>query len=155
VAAISKTVEDITSYIRTGLRSKFGARLVTLFLAVAPVPASRPRVTRFGGVYYGAPYKRFYEAAKTALSKMDFPTTGAPVIWMGEFVIPKPRTGKLDYPRGDVDNYSKGPLDAMTKAAERFWQDDNQVVGMIAFKRYADPGEEPGVKIDYAPLELT
>lgn len=154
MAAISKNVATLASSIRDGLRSRFGARLVSLFLAVAPVPASRPRVTRFGSVYYGKPYKRFYDAAQAAFATMAAPYTEKPLIWLGEFVIEKPRTGKLDYPRGDADNFAKGPLDAMTKAVEKFWKDDNQVVGMIAFKRYAEPGEPAGVKIDYAPLEV-
>jgi Holliday junction resolvase RusA-like endonuclease len=152
VTPTSKRIGKLVSNIREGLRSVFGARLVSLFLAVAPVPASRPRVTRFGGVYYGKPYKRFYDAAKEALSLMTFAETGEPVVWLAEFIVEKPKTGKLDYPRGDCDNFAKGPMDAMTKAAERFWKDDNQVVGLIAFKRYAEPGEESGVQIDYAPL---
>lgn len=124
-----------------------------MFLDVDPKPASRPRVTRFNGVYYGAPYKRFYDAAKLRLEDLagDRQPTDAALILLAEFLAEKPKTGKLDYPRGDTDNFCKGPLDAMTKVA-RFWRDDNQLVGLLAFKRYAALGEKPGVQIDYAPV---
>jgi Holliday junction resolvase RusA-like endonuclease len=146
-------IQKIASQFRDQLRAICGAGLVSLFLDVAPHPASRPRVTRFNGVYYGAPYKRFYDAARKRLEELagDRQPTDAPLIMFAEFLVEKPKTGKLDYPRGDTDNYAKGPLDAMKKVA-RFYGDDNQIVGLLAFKRYAAPGEEPGVHIDYAEI---
>ena len=150
---MTSAISSIASQFRDLLRTIAGAGLVSLFLDVAPHPASRPRVTRFNGVYYGAPYRRFYDAAKERLEELagDRQATDAPLIMFAEFLVEKPKTGKLSYPRGDTDNYSKGPLDAMTKVG-RFWSDDNQIVGLLAFKRYAAPGEEPGVHIDYAEI---
>lgn len=153
---ISDHIAQLAADIRKLLRARLGARLVSLFLGLLPVPASRPRVTRFGGVYYGAPYKRFYDAAQEMLAgPIGTPgdtNTEKPVVWIGEFIVEKPKTGKLAYPRGDVDNYAKGPMDAMTKVADRFWKDDGQVVGMIAFKRYARPGEPAGINMDYCEV---
>jgi Holliday junction resolvase RusA-like endonuclease len=150
---ITNAISKIASQFRDQLRALAGVGLVSLFLDVAPHPASRPRVTRFNGVYYGAPYKRFYDAAKLRLEDLagDRQPTDAPLIMFAEFLVKKPKTGTLDYPRGDTDNFSKGPLDAMTKVGQ-FWRDDNQIVGLLAFKRYAAPGEEPGVVIDYAEI---
>jgi Holliday junction resolvase RusA-like endonuclease len=57
----------------------------------------------------------------------------------------KPRTGKLQTPRGDVDNFAKGPLDAATKVG--LWTDDTQVASLAVSKRYRDADEEAGIGI--------
>lgn len=151
-AAISDRIAEIASTFRDKLRSLTGTGLVSFVLGVPPVPASRPRVTRFGGVFYGKPYKHFYDEAQKALTNITAPYTERPVVFAAEFIVEKPKTGKLDYPRGDTDNFVKGPMDAMNNAIDRFWKDDNQVVGLMAFKRYAKPGETACVNIDYVEL---
>lgn len=150
---LTSAISKIADSFRDVVRSLAGASLVSLFLDVAPVPASRPRVTRWNGVFYGKTYDRFYEAAKVRFKELAAgrAPTDAPLILFAEFLAEKPRTGKLSYPRGDTDNFLKGPLDAM-KTAGGFYGDDNQIIGVIAFKRYAAPGEEPGVRIEYAPI---
>jgi len=65
----------------------------------------------------------------------DFPLLG-PLRIEAVFSIRKPRTSKLDAPRGDVDNYGKALLDAM-QAAE-FFKDDNQVIELEVSKIWAD-----------------
>jgi len=116
-----------------------------------PVPASRPKVTRWG-VYYGKRYTVWRKEAYPAAAAYDGTPTDKPVVVLVEAVMTKPKTGKLQTPRGDIDNYVKGPLDAMT-AGKRFWKDDTQVVGLKAFKRYAEDGEVPGFFVHWIELE--
>ncbi len=116
-----------------------------LFLAVPPVPASRPRVTRWG-TFYAKTYETFRAAADAELAKMSGPPTPHPVVLGMEIVAKRPKAGKLVHPRGDVDNFAKGPMDAMTKAG-KFWNDDNQVIELLVRKRYAEKGEPEGVHI--------
>lgn len=126
--------------------------LLSFHLALEPVPASRPRVTRWG-THYGKKYNQFRaEVVPLANAYDGTKLPDGPLVVMLEHVVTKPRTSKRDFPRGDVDNYDKSPLDAMTKA-EKFWTDDDQVVGLIAFKRFAEPGEKPGIYASWFALE--
>lgn len=115
---------------------------VRLFvLPVTPRPASRPRVTKWG-VYYGKPYTQFRQQSQPYADAYDsHPPIYGPIAILVEIVCEKPKTGKLTHPRGDVDNYAKGPLDVMTKSGN-FWKDDVQVVSVQCVKRYADPIED-------------
>ena len=130
-----------------------GPLVFSLFLAAAPSPASRPRVGRWG-TYYGKSYERYRRDASKALAKIEglASQTTDPLVVVLDVVCPKPKTGTLKFPRGDVDNYAKGPLDLITKS-EKFWRDDTSIVGLAVFKRYAAPGEEPGVYIHAHKLE--
>lgn len=128
------------------------AGVLAFHLAVEPAPASRPRVTRWNGVYYGKPYEKFRATAQPLADAYDGIPTDRPVVVLIECVMTKPKTGKLSLPKPDVDNLAKGPLDVMTKA-KKFWQDDCQVVGLSVWKRYAAPAEEPGVYISWFETE--
>lgn len=111
-----------------------------------PVPASRPRVTQFG-TFYGKGYKdwmaqagRLMETIPEGLDRIDHP-----VAVEVRVVATKPKTGKLMFPRGDCDNYAKGPLDVMTKAG--VWKDDSLVASLSITKRYAEPGESASTEV--------
>ncbi len=65
-----------------------------------------------------------------------------------EFVCKAPKSTSRRYPVGDVDNYAKGPLDAMTKHGG-FWVDDDQIVELNVTKRYAREGETYGINFRY------
>lgn len=118
-----------------------------MFLEVEPVPASRPRVSKWG-VYYGKNYERFRSASRAFL----FGITGKPMSGQidldMEIIVSPPKTTKRDTPRGDLDNYIKGPLDVMTETGT-FWHDDDQIVKLKAVKRFAKAGETSGVRITY------
>ena len=122
-----------------------------LFFALEPVPASRPRVAKFG-TYYAGKYKEFLKEAPKFIPKGLEPRSGAQQVVI-RIVCTKPKTGKLAFPKGDVDNYAKGILDVMTKAG--VWQDDTQVIRLDVSKRYARPGEAPGctVRVSKGDLE--
>lgn len=114
---------------------------VRLFvLPVEPRPASRPRISKYG-TYYGKPYTVFRQTSQPYADAYDsYPPIKGPIVILVEIVCTKPKSGRLKYPRGDVDNYAKGPLDVMTKSGN-FWDDDIQVVSLHCVKRYADPQE--------------
>ena len=113
--------------------------MIYLNLPTNPVPASRPRVTRWA-TYYG---KR-HQACRAELCRLldnnslQLPAVlrGRLIIWV-LFTIKKPKTTKLKIPRGDIDNYSKLLFDAMTG---RIWADDIQIEIMSARKSFGDVG---------------
>lgn len=63
-----------------------------------------------------------------------------------EYVIKRPRSPAHPWPMGDVDNYEKPILDALTRS-QRVWSDDHQVVGVHHAKRYARSGEKPHIRV--------
>ncbi len=58
-----------------------------------------------------------------------------------DLVAIKPKTTKRANPRGDIDNYIKAVLDALTKKG--YWIDDDQITELRAIKRWPDAHEEP------------
>jgi Holliday junction resolvase RusA-like endonuclease len=121
------------------------------FFEVEPVPASRPRVTRWG-TYYGKRYERFRVAMVQALQfNKSAPISGD--LWLeAEFICPPPKKITRTSPRGDIDNYVKGPLDSMTKHGG-FWNDDDQIVHIEATKRYQKGNEKYGIRIRYGSTD--
>lgn len=132
------------------MRKEAQSGLLSFRLATEPYPASRPRVAKFG-VYYGKNYSKFRKLAAPLAKTFDGHPIEGPFVILLDHVCTKPKTGKRAYPVGDVDNYAKGPLDVM-KDAQKFFSDDDQVVGLLSFKRYAEPGEEPGVYAYWFPV---
>lgn len=107
-----------------------------------PVPASRPRVARNGGVFYTKTYAQYIRDLEKFLKTLvREPLTGL-IHCDLQFVIPRFKTVERPYPRQDLDNLTKAIWDAMTKC-EKFWADDSQVVSMTASKRFVDEDEEP------------
>ncbi|MCK5643597.1 MAG: RusA family crossover junction endodeoxyribonuclease [Gammaproteobacteria bacterium] len=98
-----------------------------------PVPASRPRVTRWG-THYGKTYKAFRLAFKNVLVHMrpKPPRAGKLEVWC-DFHVQKARTSKLTIPRGDLDNYVKALWDGCNNVV---WLDDNQIVECHATKQF-------------------
>ena len=104
-------------------------------LPITPVPAPRPRVTRWG-TYYGKRYTAFRQEASKVIDDQYAGTalSGAleVMIW---FYCQKPKTTKRDCPRGDVDNYTKAILDSCNG---KVWEDDTQIINLVARKRWED-----------------
>ena len=113
--------------------------MLTIRLELNPVPASRPRVTRWG-TYYGKNHQAFRSEALALLSQMredgilpEVPMSGKLRVWV-VFSLKKPKTTKLKTPRGDIDNYMKLLLDCCNGI---IWEDDQQIAHINAFKDFA------------------
>lgn len=110
---------------------------------IVPVPAARPRVSRWG-TYYPKKYNEFRKEFALLLEEAELPeprTTPCEVYL--EFVCPRPANPANPFPMGDTDNYIKSVLDS---AQGKVWfADDKQVVKITGFKRYAAKGEQPHI----------
>jgi len=133
---------------------------VSIVIPAPPVPASRPRVTRFG-VYYGKTYSAWMTEVRRLMSdtlsgrgagdtKLLFPT-GA-LMAAVEIVAARPVTTKRAWPRGDVDNFEKAVYDEITKS-QLVWADDDQIVEAMVVKRFARAGEAPHIRLWVAPTD--
>ena len=112
-------------------------------IPLEPVPASRPRVTRWG-TYYTKRYKDWMVAATAFLPTPPSPFVG-PVQVAIDVYCTRPKKPANEYPIGDIDNYAKATLDAVTQA--RIWNDDKQVTELTVRKHYAAPGARVGTFI--------
>lgn len=141
-----------------------GDSQLALWLPGDPVPAPRPRVTRWG-TYFPRSYAEWLERARSAAREgWRGPLVAAPEpvyvflkVWCAR---PKSHYGtgrnsgtvkpkyleKFPVPLGDVDNYAKGPLDALTGVT---YEDDTQVCGLLVKKRWlTDPEGQPGIMVE-------
>jgi Holliday junction resolvase RusA-like endonuclease len=118
-----------------------------LVLDIDPVVKGRPRMTRWG---------RAYTPAKTAQAEKEIKDI-VKDIWKLEplagslrvkirFICSRPKKPAKDYPRGDVDNYTKLVCDALN---EIVWFDDSQIVDIRASKEYGEKG-----RVDIRVTEL-
>lgn len=117
-----------------------------LDIPINPVPASRPRVGRWG-VHYLKTYATWMKQIACMLPTRDEPHFAeGPVAVLAEFILKRPQRLTRAYPRGDTDNYEKALYDALTKCG-CIWKDDDQIVMALTFKRYAEPNEKPRIKV--------
>jgi Holliday junction resolvase RusA-like endonuclease len=120
-----------------------------IFLPLTPVPASRPRFTRTGRVYFGKRYTAFRKDAallfENAKLPRSFPLEGSLAV-SAVFHVVKPRTSKRQTPIGDVDNYFK-TLDVLNGVV---WDDDDQLVWASMCKRFSDT---PGISLEVMRVE--
>lgn len=132
----------------------------TFRLALAPMPTPRPRARVISGagrkplaVFYSPKeYREWQEAAAAALKSVPAEYTDGPVSVTVLCVAERPKTTKLLMPKPDVDNYGKGPLDAITKDG-RFWADDTQVSDLFISKRWSRDDRPTGITITITPMD--
>jgi Holliday junction resolvase RusA-like endonuclease len=125
--------------------------LLTLWVGAEPAPESlRFAMNR---CYPGKNYGIFYRACQQQLSiqKVAQGVLKGPIVAVYEFIHARPKKPANPWPVGDVDNLMKGPQDAVTKTG--IWDDDKSVNAAMVVKRYAQPGEEPGVRIHIGKLK--
>lgn len=105
-----------------------------------PVPASRPRVSRWG-TYFSGPYKDFRAKATEVIPRCLGPKVvviGYPIKVDLEVFPEKPKTSKLAFPKPDVDNYAKAILDACNGI---LWEDDSLIKSLYVTKDWSSgPG---------------
>jgi Holliday junction resolvase RusA-like endonuclease len=127
----------------------------TIVVDVPPVPASRPRVTRWG-TYYLKTYKAYRDASDQAIPKSTRPALEGNLKATIEFACHRPPTTKRENPRGDIDNHVKSILDSVVGHAatkkrkcglKGYIIDDMQITELYALKRWVHPGESPHTRI--------
>ena len=147
-----RTLTTCESSLAENARKFVGKNARYIFLPVNPVPASRPRVSRWG-TYYGKNYEDFRKKVRDYLhDQPDNTPLDGEVYCIVEAVVEKPKTTKRGSPRGDVDNYAKGILDSLTQHAQ-CWGDDDQVVELVVSKRFTSDGEQPGIHVWIKEIE--
>lgn len=107
-------------------------------------PASRPRVGRWG-TYYSKTYEEFRKEAKRFFEDIHAleGNHAADMVCLVVVVCARPKTTKRRHPKGDWDNFAKGPCDVVPSGL--LWEDDDQIVFGGCYKRYAEKHEEPHV----------
>ena len=119
---------------------------IDLLFDINPVPASRPRVTRWG-TYYGKKYKQFKKhMGKLAINKNKVWLEGLISADM-TFFIPMAKSwsqkkkssknGQFCDNNSDLDNYEKAILDSLNTI---YFEDDRQIVQQSSQKIWAEQG---------------
>jgi Holliday junction resolvase RusA-like endonuclease len=100
---------------------------------INPVPASRPRVSKYG-TYYLATYREFKNKMLelTAINRHPIPWSG-PLSVEVVCNVKKPKTTERTSPNGDVDNFAKAVLDSLNGI---LWDDDDQIIELKASKHF-------------------
>lgn len=129
------------------------------FLAVTPRATARTRCAcrgKFPTVYNEPAYRDWLKTAIEEIKKLDAPFPNAPfegdVRVDLEVVVRKPASTKKRRPKGDRDNFEKGPFDAITHAGG-WWKDDDQITEGDFVKRWASDGEQEGYRLTITFLE--
>lgn len=118
--------------------------MIIIHLPINPVPASRPRVTRWS-TYYKEPYNTFLKEAHDVVAKVW--KTGPLTTWLRVtiYVYPvRPKKPSNPYPAPDYDNYAKAVGDAMEKVV---YMNDKQIIDGRCIKAYAPAGVAGYIKV--------
>ncbi len=113
---------------------------------INPVPASRPRVSRWS-TYYPKKYTKFKKEMEALTSELETTLSEKPVSVELEFGIMMPKSWSKKKRKelnntycsnnSDIDNYIKAILDSLNGVV---YVDDKQVVELFAKKIYSEEG---------------
>jgi len=114
--------------------------MLYLQLLQQPVPASRPRVTRWG-VYYGKKYTEYRKKMHMTIEQAIGHAKAEGILPIDSYVliaqlfeVLRPRTTKLDFPSPDLDNYNKALWDSLQ--SHSVISDDKKILSSIETKRW-------------------
>ncbi len=105
-----------------------------------PVPASRPRVTRWG-VYYGKKHTQYNKDCKMLLKQCQKPKTTAQTVLLKFYIeIPKSKSkafknennNEPHLQKPDIDNLAKLIIDILVD--KNYFSDDNIIVKLVLEK---------------------
>jgi Holliday junction resolvase RusA-like endonuclease len=116
---------------------------------VNPVPASRPRVSKYG-TYYLPTYRAFKDAMTECIAgnPHGYKRLNGPLNVRVICRVARPRTTVRSSPNGDVDNYAKAVLDSCNGV---LWEDDDQILELFASKEFADVGS---ITVEVTPVKF-
>lgn len=114
---------------------------------VDPVPKGRPRLSRGGHAFTPLKTRESERIIQLMAQKQHgaLPIADGPIQIDVEFVMPKPKRPKnksYHVTRPDLDNLLKLVLDALNGI---LWNDDAQIFGITAKKRYVTDAEKPHI----------
>ena len=151
VTTVTATSKGLAASAVSWLGGQLSAGLLSFQILSAPHPQPRPRLARTGAVFYpGVGFAEFRGACQKQGAACGIKGLDSRLAAVLEFVAPRPKATKFESPSGDVDNFAKGTLDALTTAG--VWLDDRQIEFLIISKRWVEPGEEPHVNVNIGEL---
>ena len=112
--AVTSKLTALVSAVLDNMVGLAKAGLTTLWIGGKPVPAGRPRVTRWG-TYYPKSYTQWQKQAWNAVASLDAVPSDRPIALMVGVHCLRPKKTEHVAPMGDVDNFAKGPMDLLTK----------------------------------------
>ncbi len=123
---------------------------------VTPVPASRPRVTRWS-TFYPKKYTQFREDMKIAIGDVQFIPLQTNVYAKLDFFVKIPKSwskkkkeeyqGRFCDNNADIDNYCKAILDSLNGI---YYEDDRQIVMIRARKYWSNT---PRIKCEFLEMQ--
>ena len=123
---------------------------------IVPIPASRPRVTRWA-TYYGKKYSKFKEEMEVLTKGTKFTPFGGNVYASLTFYIKIPKSwskkkkeaknGAYCDNNADIDNYCKAILDCLNGI---YYVDDKQIVMLKAVMFWSD---NPKIECKFVQLD--
>lgn len=127
--------------------------MITFTVPGPPVPWARAR--RAGNRYFvdakTAAYKQKIAHAARVAGVKCIHQPNAVAITLA-FFLPRPKkSGAEPTRRPDIDNYAKAVLDAMNDGLA--WDDDSQVITLLAHKCYADDDDPVGTRIEIERID--
>lgn len=112
---------------------------LTITIPIKPIPASRPRIRRFGKPYFGKNYTAWRKNAAKTVDTYGGSPIASPVYVDVLFAVPRAKSSKLLVPFGDGDNFEKALYDFLVRHG--YLEDDKWITSAYWRKRFLPHGE--------------